>query len=402
MQIEQGRGLRWQGLLWAPSAGTYRLRLEMPGGGVCRISSHPVPAGESRILLQAGYHPFLLELPPGAAPAGNLQWLAPNRRQFEPIGRRHFLTHLPAALERLRAAPADQGVELRLEELPGARRWKLDSQGVPRSLAVAGASLAVAASGAPRLVLLPGAGAEVRGFDGALAEVMPAVVYDGFQGVSIDSGPDGSLLLGVGPTGGLWQCEPASLGMRKLAQLPGVVDLCWEPGRGGLAVSTMKLGQTSWVGSPRSAALVRLTTSGAVESSLDLPCPAGLGASRDGRLYVVEVLTGMLLCLDSRELTEWSHPLPESSAAVRLACDFHGRVWTLDTATGLLSARDPAGRLLAAPVELGPLIAGGEWDSPRGRDLAFEPDGTLLVLATNFGGLVKRFRVALVPAAGAR
>ena len=393
-------GCRWEGFLLAQSTGELRLRLTLPGGGRCLLADRRVPSGESVVLLQAGYHPFLLETPAGAVPGGSLEWIASARRGFEPIGRRFFVNRLPAVLDRLRASPADQGVRLKLEELPGARSWTIDSQGVPRSLAGGGPAFAVAASGRPRLLMLPAEGGVGPSLENPLEQAMPPVAYDEFQGVALDSGPDGDLFLGVGSTGALYRCRIASRKMTELARLPGIVDLCWEPVRRGLAVSAMTLGHTSWVGAPRSASLVRLTASGAIESSLRLPCPAGLAASLDGRLFVVEVLTGSLQCLDPAGRVLWSQPLPSASGAVRLACDPRGRVWTLDTADGRLAVRDSSGRLLAAPLDIEPLLADGAWECPRGRDLTFQPDGTLAVLGTNFGGLVKRFRVSLVPSSG--
>ncbi|MCX6834993.1 MAG: NHL repeat-containing protein [candidate division Zixibacteria bacterium] len=107
--------------------------------------------------------------------------------------------------------------------------------------------------------------------------------------------------------------------------------------------------------------------------------PSKLLYDRHDKIYVCDTDNRRIVVYDDRGslIMEIEHPALEDPVAVAL--DGHGWIWTLDQNSGRVHCFNQDGHYLTT---LGPIVSGTEQPLVRPSDLAFTPDGRLVISDT--------------------
>jgi sugar lactone lactonase YvrE len=107
--------------------------------------------------------------------------------------------------------------------------------------------------------------------------------------------------------------------------------------------------------------------------------PSKLLSDRHDNIYVCDTDNRRIVIYNDRGsmVREIKHPALEDPVAV--AIDGHGWLWTLDQSSGKVHCFNQEGHYLTA---LGPIVSGSDQPLVRPSDLAFTPDGRLVISDT--------------------
>ncbi len=385
------------GFLYVPRSDRYRFRIAGDDKARLTVGGLPVPRdlpAREGLLLQEGFQPVeIRDL--GGSPM-TLTWAPGTDASFRPVPGRHLRRTLPEEAGPLTLPTARQGLDPHLQRQGAGTTWARRDQGLPRSIVSLEGVTWVLSTGDPFLLAFDEAGGRVGlpGLPGK--DRFPLIEYDHFESAGLDAGPEpGQLYLAMGRGRSVWVMGPDGTLLRRHDDLPvpGILDISRTPASGGFAISPIDLNEPSHTGQGKWPELLFFSPGGEERGRLPIPVPGSMATGEDGDLYVVDILSEEILRINPELIVTDRYRCRGASAAVRLAVDPAGQLWVLDGESSLLRVLDGSGRLMTSPVNLRHLFRAGPADSFEFVDIAFEADGTLLVLYSNFQDGYARFRI---------